>query len=64
MVEKFGADVFSKGYQIVFEHREVAFEPENIEALQEMLFEKIADDEQRGNFINICLQYLVIPDLP
>ena len=45
MVENFGAEVFSEGYAIVFENRENAFEPENIQGLQEQLYEIIPDDE-------------------
>ena len=45
MVENFGAEVFSEGYAIVFENRENAFEPENIQVLSEQLYEIIPDDE-------------------
>ena len=45
MVENFGADVFSQGYEIVYENRERAFDPENIEGLNEALYDIIPEED-------------------
>lgn len=64
MIKMYGEDQFLQGFQIITSNRQVAYEPNGEQRLQDMLSHlNFAEPDAIKGFINFCTTYLIVQNM-